>query len=245
MINELTDIHTLAMQTSQMAGFLFFAWLLTLGPGICLLRGRHSADLMFKVTLYIFAVSLGTRICNFYYVLPCHIGEPLGYIIDHGYSGSLVHLDKPVLLTIWFCGGIAGHALIHSISMMRQFWTTARNRAAVVFYSCALIVGFLHPLPIIHFWGNFNRLILRAAQPQLEANRELTDTLTQQWILEQPSDSMFLLVRANFLCDMQGYSEALPLYEKALQYLPQEQKIHSAVIKKKIKETNKLLQCTQ
>jgi hypothetical protein len=238
MIHETTSLSALAMQTSRMAIVLWFAWAFTLGPAICLLRGRNAGDLMFKVTLYIYAVALGTRLCNIWYIVLCQGGEPIGYLLQHGYDGFLVRLDRPVLLTIWICGGLAGHALIYSASMLRRFWTTARNRAAVVFYSCALLVGFLHPLPIIHFWGNWNRMVLTDAEPQREANRELTDSRTHQWVHEYPDDYLTLLMRANYLANTQRHSEALPLYRRALQNLPQERQSCRAGIEKMMEETN-------
>jgi len=245
MIPEASDFAALAMQTSSMAVILLFAWALTLGPAICLLRGNDAADLMFKVTLYSFAVAVGTRLCNVYYFTLWRPDVPVGYLPQHGYTGLLARLDRPVLLMIWFCGGVAGHAFIYSASMLRHFWTSPRNRFAVAFYACALIVGLIHPLPTIHFWGNANRMALRAAQPQLEANRELTDDRTRQWVLEHPDDPMTLLMRANYLTDMRRYSEALSLYEVALQELPQALESGRAGIEKRMAETKRLLHRTQ
>ncbi len=106
-------------------------------------------------------------------------------------------------------------------------------------YACALIVGLIHPFPSIHYWRNANRIVLRAAAPQLEANRELTDQKTRQWALEHPNDSITLLMRANYLTDMRQFAEALNHYGEALQQLPEERELIRGEIEKRMAETNK------
>ena len=240
-IPEVYNSNAMAAQVCQSCIVLWCAWLVTLGPAICLLRGRNAADLMFKVTLYTYAIAVGTRLCNLWYFLQIREGVPLGYLLRHGYDGLLVRPDRPVVLIIWFCGGIAVHSLIYSVSMLRGFWTAARNRAAVVFYAGALVVGLLHPLPVVYFWSHWNGMVDRSTGPTLEANRELTEARTREWVLQNPDDSSTLLMRARFLSATGRHAEALPLYERALMHLPREREPVRAGIEKMIKETNELL----
>jgi hypothetical protein len=224
----------LVRQTPNMAVWLLLAWLLTLGPAIGLLRGRNAGDLMCKVTIYFFAVILGTRICNIWYLVTLQPGEPFGYLYRHGYSGFIPGLDRPVLLTIWICGGLAGHAFIYAASMLRHFWTTRRNRLAVFFYTLALLVGMLHPLPSIRYWQETHQNLYKDARQQLDANRALTDEQTEQWLREHPEDWLTLLLRAHFLHNTGRHLEAVCLYEKVLLGLPQERDAVREMICKRI-----------
>jgi len=194
------------MLTSRLYMAMLGAWFVTLCPAIFLLHGKHAAEVLHKVTIYSYAIIVGTRLCNVWFFVTARSVDhmPVAFAAPHP-------ARNPCLLVALMCGALAFHALVHSLGMLRGFWTTRRNKMAVIMILLVFLVGMLHPLPAAMYWRRWYAPHGPAARREAEENIRTTDALTRKWLQKHPDDELTLRLRINFLRDVGRHEEAAKL----------------------------------
>ena len=215
------DIALTAHRIGQFYTF-FAVYFIFMIAAFFLLAGEGAAEIRNRITVF-----TGSLVVGMYFALIWFVYQDSVTGVRPSIFPSLSHLSqlRSQLLTprlMWWLipvfGSLALHSAFHLLHGLWKLPGLRRNTIASYLIIAALSFGIFGPIPMARFWRG---LMLppdsvREATTLLSIMQKDTDIMTRQWVIDNPNDPLYILVRANSLYENDRFEEAHVLYGRLM-----------------------------
>ena len=215
------DMALIAHRVGQFYTF-FAVYFIFLIAACFLIAGNGAAEIRNRITVFTGSLVVGMYFAFIWFVFQDSVLGRQPSIFP-----SLSHLSqvRSQLLTprlMWWLipvfGALALHSAFHLLHGLWKLPGLRRNTIASYLIIAALSFGIFSPIPMVRFWRG--RMVspdtVREATELLSIMRKDTAIITRQWVIDNPNDPLYILVRANHLYELGRIEEAQILYGRIM-----------------------------